>query len=224
MGSYLPYHEVDGKRYPRVTRILSILRDPDLEAWQMRVGDKAAKVRVRHAERVGTELDRLIKQEVAGALVKLPKKASAEVRGGWKAWQEFKQEQPHLLNGLQVGQVRVNPAFHFAGEPDLVKPDEVWDIKATTHLRAKHWIQVNSYVPLEWPDPGHWEDTTLRLIRLDTFLGTYEMQERPFSLEMWRVFLNLKEVYVGWYAQEMDVHTGGTDASSHRKSALSLAD
>ena len=46
MAHQVPYYEgADGTRYPRLTRILSILRDPDVEDWMASVGSAAAKRR-----------------------------------------------------------------------------------------------------------------------------------------------------------------------------------
>ena len=195
----LPYYEMDGVRYPRVSAILSILRDPDLEAWQAKVGDKAAEAKRKHAEKIGLTLDAMIKQDVQGAVVKWPKPTSAEVKQGWKAWQEYKR----LYSAPDVGFRLVRPEYGYGGEPDLLERDTIIDLKATTRLREKHWVQLTAYVPLWWPEE-RWPSITLRLVRLDTFLGTCEVKERPFVRQIWETFLHLKQVYQDWYGAELN--------------------
>lgn len=191
----LPYYDVDGIRYPRESAILSILRDPDLEAWEERVGPQAAKRKRIHSQKVGLTLDAMIKQEIQGAVVKWPRPVSSEVKQGWKAWEEYKRL---YLHSFDVGYRLVSPQWGYGGEPDLVERDVVTDLKATTRLRDKNWIQLSSYVPLLWPEE-RWPAIRLRLIRLDTFLGTCEVKERPFVRQVWETFMSLKKVYQDWF-------------------------
>ena len=206
MSTNLPYYEVEGRQYPRVTSILSILRDPDLEVWAEKVGPVAAKRKATHAAKVGTTLDRMIKQQVAGEKVTWPRPASAEVRQGWKAWEEYRRL--HEVD-YQIGKPLVSPLYGYGGEPDLYKEEEIVDIKATTRLREKHWIQLHAYAPLlfpAWKPHRQWSDVMLKLIRLDTFLGTYEVKMRRWDRQIWETFLKLKDVYATWYQPQEDAH------------------
>lgn len=195
-----PFYEFDSVRYPRVTRILSILKDPDLEKWEDRVGPSQASKVLKSSIRVGNKLDKAIKDQLRG--LKGHPSGSSEVIQGWKAWSEY-----YSLNQLdyQVGEPMVSKTYHYAGEPDLYLPNtkEVIEIKATTAIRDKHWIQLHSYVPLIWKASGVWSDVTLRVVRLDTFLGTFEEKTMKFDPAIWEGFMHLKEVYMAWFAKEM---------------------
>ena len=197
-----PYYEVEGIRYPRVTSILSILRDPDVEDWYARLGDKAAKAKRHHAERVGTTLDELVKRQVAGQTVVAPKSASSEVKQGWKAWREYRD-----LSGEQftVGYPKTSERWGYGGCADLLNATGVTDIKATTRLRPKHWIQVMSYVPLYFSE-DQWDKVAVTLIRLDTFLGTAQWEIKPFDRTIWETFLKLKDVYGQWFMTPEEPH------------------
>jgi len=198
----LPYYEVNGHRYPRVTSILSILRDPDLEKWQAEIGETRAAAKRRHAERIGTMLDKLIKQEIEGKTVILSAQGSSEVRQGWKAWQEYRRCYPGLL---RLGTTLVHPTYRYGGTPDILSGNIVIDIKATARLREKFWIQLHAYVPLLFLE-SVWPLITLRVVRLDTFLGTCEVKDRPFDKQIWETFMHLKSVYCHWFQPQEEAH------------------
>jgi len=49
------FYEIDGKLYPSVTTVLSIIRKKNLEIWRGRVGNKAADKAMEDAAKLGTE-------------------------------------------------------------------------------------------------------------------------------------------------------------------------
>ena len=195
----LPYYEFQGRRYPRVTRILDILRDPGLEALEAKIGTRALKARGTKAANRGTKLDAAIKAEIQGCLK--PRLAMFEEKQGWKAWEEYKRLYPGRF--YEVGTPRCSEHWGYAGEPDLLNATGITDLKATGQIREKHWIQTNAYIPLIWSE-DEWERRTITIIRLDVQLGVCEVQERKFDRQMWRTFIQLKDVYVAWFSKEMD--------------------
>ena len=194
-----PYYEFQGRRYPRVTRILDILRDPGLEALEAKIGTRAMKQRGMKAANRGTKLDAAIKAEIQGCLK--PRLATFEEKQGWKAWEEYKRLYP--TQHFEVGQPRCSELWNYAGEPDLLNAEGITDVKATWKIQEKHWIQTNAYIPLIWSEDA-WDTKLVQIIRLDTQLGVCEVRTQQFNEGMFTMFLKLKEVYLTWFSQEME--------------------
>ena len=199
MPRQLPYYEFQGRRYPRVTRILDILRDPGLEALEAKIGTRAMKQRGTKAANRGSKLDAAIKAEIQGC--KKPKLTTFEEKQGWKAWQDYRRLFPQTH--FEVGNARCSELWNYAGEPDLINATGITDLKATGQIREKHWIQVMAYLPLFWSE-DMWTGLTASIIRLDVQLGVCEVQSRVFDRSMWETFMKLKDVYVAWFSAEME--------------------
>lgn len=202
MPHLLPYYEQEGKRYPRLTRILSILRDPEVEAWMQRIGTKAAQRRQVSSQKRGTVLHKMISQTLLTQKeATLPKRATFEVQMGWQAWLRWYRLNQARLAPQGVEVPCVSPHYGYGCTPDLWEPGMVTDWKTGSRLQAKHWIQIHSEVPVIFGEEV--ADIRVRLVRLDPAIGDFEEQIRPFDQGLWEMFLKLKDIYVAWYAGEM---------------------
>jgi len=62
------FYHVDGKPYPRVTRILSVLNRPSLVSWLSRNSQEVTEQWTQETRDIGTEVHRLISEIIGGRL------------------------------------------------------------------------------------------------------------------------------------------------------------
>ena len=183
----------------RVTEVLDYFQPPELVAWRMREGNRAANTELRSTEKVGTRVDELIKAGESPT-----SKDSIEVKNCYAAFYKWK----YLYSPSQlVIQERLYgkiDGIDITGEPDLMIDSVLTDLKATNAIRLKNWIQVNIYEELRrqnrlLPSPE------LRLLRLDRRTGSYEYPNaKPFNERMVRMFGGLLLAYVYYKGEEND--------------------
>lgn len=199
MKRHLPYYlTADGQRVPRLTRILGILREPDIDA---KVLDTAAKR--------GTALHRMIAETIAtSSLAKLPRMATWELKQAWHGWMKWwaLQPKPYAFIGTEIP--LVNAAIGYGATLDLLQHHRVTEWKATSRIRAKHWVQLHAQVPLAFGEAKR-KEVSVRVVRLDPMVGDYEEQEVKWDEGVWQTFLKLKDVYTDWYRHEWEGHTDG---------------
>ena len=194
-----PYYELNGQRYPRVTRILSILREPEVEKWQQRIGSEEAEEVSREAKKLGTWLHRYIEGALKGQTTPLGQESPDRLHliGAYHQW---KRERGSDLMPQAIEQTYHSATYGYAGTVDLVEAARLTDWKVTGAIRPKHWIQLSAYVPLVFEPPYQ---VTLRIVRFDKSLGIYEQQERLFHQDDLVAFQHLHEVYRRWFALEL---------------------
>lgn len=199
-----PWYEQAGRKYMRVTRIMDILRNPEIDDWRSRIGDAVADKIVSRAARTGKAAHALVMKRLRGEKIRLPK--SRDVVGVYEAWQRWYAAQtdfiPFALERTLYGQ----PPYDYAGTPDCVEKagvcggtvNRIDDWKMTGRMSDRHFVQMSAYAPLAWPH-GIPEDLTLRIVRIDPVTCLPDVDERPFNPKHLATFLKLVDVYRDWY-------------------------
>ena len=200
----------DGLRYPRVSRILSIMRDPGLEkAGQI---TEEADERSAKARSIGTKLHQMIQQDLERQTVKVDPKMSFELRSCWDGYQRWKQERCKPFGDNHQIEQRL---FHVATprytcQPDLAEWNmtdrilRVTEWKTSLRIKDLYWIQMTTAVPmlLLATDLSQWT-IQLRVVRFDKALGDYEEQVRALNPLDIDTFRYLASVYWAWYSHEL---------------------
>ncbi len=204
-------YERDGRLWPRLTRVLDIIKSPGLDDWRRRVGgDEADRVATK-AAKIGTAVHRAIMAALQG---RKPPKLTGERLRAFEAWQRWHAAQmgfvPSRLETTMFGQ----PPFNFAGTPDCIEDGAVGGVcrvtewKVTGSIETGHWIQAAAQAALAWPgmvaeyirEPMTMDNgIALRVVRIDPFLGMVEERERAFDPRVLATFMHLVEVYRDWY-------------------------
>ena len=192
-----PYYLHQGVKVPRVSRILSILREPQVEKWAAKTPD--AEEQSADARRLGKQVHAYIAADLQEQSFKL-KAPTSQLMNAITAYQAWKREHADLLTLPR----RIEHPFtlpQYGGTVDLVLGEYlVIDWKITGAIRPKHWIQVNAYIPLIWEN--QLSQRQVQIVRLDKDLGIYEAPEpRGFSQRIQTTFDALRDVYVAWYAE-----------------------
>ena len=140
----------DGKKFARVTKVLSIIRKPGLEIWRGNVGNE-------EADRISTEAAK-IGQDVHTAIMKINKAAMCggpgpdvdpdieEIVGKYTAWMEG-----NVAEILAVEKTVYNYSYQYAGTYDFlaVLKDErkptLFDIKTGKAIDPEVPLQLAAY-------------------------------------------------------------------------------
>ena len=162
----------DGIQYRRVTRLLDWLPNSALLDWKLRVGKTEANRIVRQAEKVGTEVDRLISASLVRESVSLTSK-QLPIQNCLKAYQEWQLwNVPHADRILSIQTTYYDEDAKIAGTPDLVYDHEIIDWKCTSAIRQQHVFQVICYWHLV--SLAGYPIRQARIVRLDPQLATFE--------------------------------------------------
>jgi len=156
--------------YDRVSSILEFYQPQELIDWKIRVGKREARRISTVATKIGSNVDEWIKASESG--VKLPKLKTIESENCVKAYRSWLDD--YGIKGLSLGVRLFNKNTRVTGEPDLLIPDEVLDIKCSGEIRPTYWLQTQWYADqLEFK----WRS----ILRLDKNLGIYEYERREVS-------------------------------------------
>lgn len=172
--------------YDRVSSILDVYQAPDLIDWKIRTGKKEARRISTIATKIGTNVDEYIKAEILGE--KLPKLKSVEAENCVTAWKKWVEDYGIKVSSLRVGTRIFDEENKVCGEPDILMPDEVLDIKCSSAIRPNYWIQTNWYAE-------HLNFGYRSVLKLDKNLSTYEYERREVSQADTDVFNALTVVY-----------------------------
>lgn len=172
--------------YDRVSAILDTYQAPDLIDWKIRTGKKEARRISTIATKIGTNVDEYIKAEILGT--KLPKLKTPEAENCVRAWKKWIDDYGIKVSSLGVGTRLFDEESKVCGEPDLLMPDEVLDIKCSSSIRQNYWIQTNWYAE-------HLDKNYRSVLRLCKNLGVYEYERREISKADSEVFEALTTVY-----------------------------
>lgn len=190
------YYEKDGRRYDRVTRVLSIWPEPELASWRERVGKAVANRTMKQTQKLGQEFDQLV-QAYLETLVEPVRSRKPELYSGFRAFQEWLALNPIEPLHLQV--TVYDEDLGLAGTPDCITFDESLDWKLTNQLHLTNVLQQVLY----WPMIEQQYGLTLRqarVVRFDKTLATYE--EKIITRENYEVLrplaVHLVKVYQGW--------------------------
>ena len=192
-----PTHYVreDGTKYLRVTEVIkTCFPDPGLQDWRASVGKVRADRALRHAEKIGTLVDRVITSLLMGKPVKAKVNAveARQALGAFRKWQ--------VLNPLAAVtcQYQVfSDDMGVAGTVDCITSDELFDWKTTSRMKPQHLLQLNAYWGLL---PTAFRETVrhARIVRFDKILGDWEEFPFTYQPELFIYFGHLVEVYRGW--------------------------
>lgn len=183
-----PAHEVvDGVSYLHVTHVLDAWVEPWILEWKLDVGRVQANKTGRKAMAIGTRVDELIKRDVIDKKYSLRKSDLKEVESCMKGWEKFKSEHPMTMT---VGTRYHSKVNYTTGEPDLLCVDTLLDVKCSSQIEAKHWLQTGTYN----------RDSQILLpkiaiLRLDKFWGTYEFKTRPYNDAYGKIFDGILAAY-----------------------------
>lgn len=177
----------------RVTQVLEYFPEPELVAWQLRVGKVKAQQVGDEAKRIGSLVDKLIQVDINTGHLVIPAGELA-VESCLNGWVKFKQERPEKIASIRAIQTELTDQ-EVVGHPDIEADEaEAWsigDIKTSSMIRPKYWTQVAKYgqmkslqgiVPVK---PWY-----VWILRLDKTRHDYEYQELRgdkvmYEIEMW---------------------------------------
>ena len=163
-------YEQDGLSYDRITEIISHTWPmPELQDWRASVGKARANRDLKHAQHIGTVVDKSITALWAG--LKPPLNLSVEVRQalrGFKEWKALNADltpvamQVPILDGLRV----------VGGTPDFLTASEGIDWKTSARFSFTSVLQIDQYWRLA--ELMGYSLRQYRLVRFDKILGTWE--------------------------------------------------
>lgn len=213
------FYEHEGRRYDRVTSVLKTVRNPGLEEWRGRVGNREANKVSKDAALVGTKLHAVIQHALTNGSAVLPARCK-EDQLTWclKAFQEWvalRKPRPLWI------EKRVFHSHGFAGTVDLIEDGVLTDWKTSRAMSDLYWLQLNAYagavteflrVPI----------SRLRVVRLDKNIGVFEEEVRDTSKELFQAFLGLHNFYRVWTEMQLQKE-GCDDWSDSREGSVASA-
>lgn len=194
------FYVIDGKRFDRVTQILSTIRNPDLEEWRGRVGNKEANRIAKEATGVGSAVHEEIERRLQGwppSESKGPKGKEIEYANcleAFEEWRASRKPEPVFV------EKRVwSPFYGYAGTIDLIEEEILTDWKTSGRLSDTYWLQLNAYAVAAHESIG-FKVRWLRVVRLDKNLGTFEEAIQPVNDQLFQAFVGLHKFYKVWQA------------------------
>ena len=178
----------NGTVYPRVSRIVDIIANPELERWRHKIGVKQAACIAKEAAQRGEQVHHLIAKVLNGEMVSIKTINNDQVRTAFVAWQDW--FRTHAVRPKLVEHTVFNEEPPFAGTLDML--DEtltLTDWKTTRKLNFRHWLQGLGYAcalraqNIVCP--------RLRLVRLDPNIEIYDELIIPIEDTHIQMFLNL---------------------------------
>jgi hypothetical protein len=160
-------YNIDGKKYIRVTRSLSIIGKPGLMSWFASVGRKKADAIIENRQNLGTKVHKLIELKLKGKPLYLSKLSDnefdAEVTLDMKLFAAFNKEAELQAEALE--QHLWSNKYRYAGTADFIgrylspirflvrghKPkflkstQVVGDWKTSRTIYPEYWLQLAAY-------------------------------------------------------------------------------
>lgn len=216
------WYDINGQRYARVTSILGVIRNPELETWRGRLGNAAANKTIRDASRVGTAVHGHIARYIAhGEPWKLSSRVPYGVKAALGAFKEYERLRGSFSPHPMVETLVWSERHMFAGTVDLWEPTVLTDWKTSGAMNESYWLQLAAYWLACLEQGLGSKITTLRIVRLDKVLGLFEVQERLVeSIKPYLdAFLALREFYGTWESikhleEEADYDSSGSDGDA----------
>lgn len=180
----------------RVTQVLDYFKEPWYTDWLCRVGKREANRVSKAAMKTGTSVDTLIKASPMELNEFLPeyKKASIESINCLTAYYKWLAiYKPNLVTPC----TRLNAVIEnqeVTGEPDIMVDDALVDIKCSSKISLKHWIQVNMYNYLLNPE----KVIKVGILRLDKVTASYEYIVKNYDPSLVNVWCGMMVAYVAF--------------------------
>jgi len=144
------YYLINDIKYPRVTRIKSVIANPGLIAWQISVGKKKSNEIMRKRGEFGTRIHKLIELSLKGKNVDLSN-YDEETKITMRLFDDFTGEheiKPKLLE--QHLWVKLSDEYRFAGTVDFIGYVDgklmILDWKTSKAIYDDMWLQLSAYV------------------------------------------------------------------------------
>jgi hypothetical protein len=144
------YYLIDGIKYPRVTRIKSVINNPGLSYWQSTVGKKKANEIMKKRGDFGTRIHKLIQITLNGEKVDL-KNYDEETETTMKLFKDFLVEhdlQPELVE--QHLWFKLSEKYRYAGTADFIGYVDgklmLLDWKTSKAIYPDMWLQLSAYI------------------------------------------------------------------------------
>lgn len=144
------YYLINGIKYPRVTRIKSVIANPGLIAWQVMVGKKKAMEIMKKRGDFGTRIHKLIELSLKGEKIDL-KNYDEETETTMKLFKDFSDEhelKPELLE--QHLWFELSDKYRYAGTADFIGYVDgklmLLDWKTSKAIYPDMWLQLSAYI------------------------------------------------------------------------------
>lgn len=181
----------------RVTQVLSYFQAPQLVDWKLRVGKKEANRISKAAMKIGSRVDELVKTHSQPE-----KRDKAEVHGAyWAYFKWMRNYTPIEIRPLKRME-RVIFGVLLSGEPDFEALNILTDLKCSTRIDLKYWLQLAAYAWLtDWPGK-------IAVLRCDKQTEAYQYEVRENLARYWEIYKGLLQAYIYFTEEEGD---GGND-------------
>jgi len=144
------YYLINGVKYPRVTRIKSIIANPGLIAWQVAVGKKRSNEIMKTRGDFGTRIHKLVKIKLEGEKIDLSN-YDEETNITMRMFDDFLAEheiKPKLLE--QHLWLELSEKYRYAGTADFVGYVDgklmILDWKTSKAIYDDYWLQLAAYI------------------------------------------------------------------------------
>lgn len=159
----------------RVTEVLGHYKEQWYIDWVHRVGRTEANKKSKEALKLGSILDKIVKEGLEPA-----KKAKADTIFAYEAFQKWRRVyQPAYIKPC----TRINWSYNgieITGEPDFEIPNTTVDLKGAVRISSHYKKQVNTY---EWGRRlvGLPPNENVAILRCSKELGSYEYWVEPYD-------------------------------------------
>jgi hypothetical protein len=199
-----------------VTEVTGFFLEPSLVDWKIRVGTKEAKRISNIATKFGTKIHGLCEDWFRNGSYKLKKSDDIEVHNGMKAWDEFVAQYVPKIESMEIE--AKSESLKVVGHADIIaeiRGEKILiDIKSSSRLSSKYWLQVHAYAYLLGIKPN------LGILLLDKNLGVCRLEKMVYDESYVEVFLGLLKAYRYFNTAnggESEATNGSeSDSSTHR--------
>lgn len=203
MANDAPFYEIEGVKYPRVSTICGLSRNPSLEEWRGRLGNKAANKVMRTAAKVGSRVHEIIEAVLKSDKFTFKKSDPLEVHRSVQAFLEWQTSRK-----VMAGQTELtvwSPSLRYAGTIDLVSSTTLYDWKTASRVSPAYWLQLMAY-QRAYEEQGLGKIDEIVVVRLDKELGTFEEVRRDVTDcgRYWDAFKGLLDYYHSGIMEEYD--------------------
>lgn len=144
------YYLIDGIKYPRVTKIKSVISNPGLDYWKSSVGKKKANEVMKNRGDFGTRIHKLVQITLKGETVDLSN-YDEETGTTMKIFRDFMLE--HNLKPVMIEQhlwYELSEKYRYAGTADFIGYVDgklmLLDWKTSKAIYDDMWLQLSAYI------------------------------------------------------------------------------
>ena len=164
---------------PSVTQVLDYSSPPQLTNWFKNNSKAKCEQIGQHTANIGKKVDLLVQQDISEGKYSLPV-IDLAVASCMRGWEQCKKDHPQFVTSISSMQTELK-LDEIVGHPDFInKSAEEWgitDLKCTSGIRDKNWIQVGKYAQMYMKLNDLSLPAFLRVIRLQRDSDLYEWLE-----------------------------------------------